>query len=51
MQIAMNTNMPMAKGIVDEKFLENNNVVQKRKAGNPLGNFWQQNIDSIFKDF
>ena len=51
MQIAMNADMPMAKGIVDAEFLEKNNVVKKRKAGNPLGNFWQQNIDSIFKDF
>ena len=45
MQMAMNSNMPMAKGIVDADFLEKNNVVQKRRAGNPLGNFWQQNLD------
>ena len=51
MQAAMNIDMPMAKGIVDSAFLENNNVVKNRKAVNPLGNFWQQNLDEIFKDF
>ena len=45
MQAALNMNMPMAKGIVDEAFLEKNNVVQKRKKVNPLGNFWAQNLD------
>ena len=51
MQAAMNSNMPMAKGIVDTAFLEKNRVVKKRKAVNPLGNFWKQNLDQIFKDF
>ena len=41
----------MAKGIVDEAFLEKNRVVTKRKNVNPLGNFWQQNLNQIFKDF
>ena len=40
MQAAMNMDMPMAKGIVDNEFLENNNVVKNRKAVNPTGNFW-----------
>ena len=47
----MNINLPMAKGIVDEAFLEKNRVVAKRKNVNPLGNFWQQNLNHIFKDF
>ena len=47
----MNINMPMAKGIVDEAFLEKNKVVTKRKGVQPLGNFWNQNLDQIFKDF
>lgn len=47
----MNIDMPMAKGIVNEAFLEKNRVVAKRKKVNPLGNFWQQNLDQIFKDF
>ena len=51
MQAAMNVDMPMAKGIVDDAFMEKNNVVTKRKAVNPLGNFWRQNLDLIFKDF
>lgn len=52
MQAAMNIDMPMAKGIVDEAFMENHPmVVQNRKAVNPLGNFWNANIDEIFKDF
>ena len=51
MQAAMNMDMPMAKGIVDSAFLENHRVVQKRKGCDPLGNFWNQNLDAIFKDF
>ena len=51
MKVAMNIDMPMAKGIVDQEFLEKNNVVQNRRAVNPLGNFWQQNLNQIFKDF
>lgn len=52
MQVAMNSNMlPSAKGIVDDAFLEKNRVVPKRRKVNPLGNFWQQNLDQIFKDF
>ena len=51
MKAAMNIDMPMAKGIVDQEFLEKNNVVQKRRAVNPLGNFWKQNLNQIFKDF
>jgi len=51
LEAAMNINMPMAKGIVDEAFLEKNRVVPKRKSVNPLGNFWHQNLDQIFKDF
>ena len=51
MQAAMNIDMPMAKGIVDEAFMENHRVVQNRKAVNPLGNFWNSNLDEIFKGF
>jgi len=47
----MNINMPMAKGIVDDAFLEKNKLVPKRKKVNPLGNFWSHNLDQIFKDF
>jgi hypothetical protein len=41
MQAAMNVDMPMAKGIVDDAFMEKNKVVSKRKNVNPLGNFWR----------
>ena len=51
MQAVMNADMPMAKGIVDDAFMEKNRVVTKRKQANPLGNFWTQNLDQIFKDF
>ena len=51
MQAVMNADMPMAKGIVDDAFMEKNRVVAKRKQANPLGNFWTQNLDQIFKDF
>ena len=51
MQAAMNIDMPMAKGIVTDAFMEKNNLVTKRKGVNPLGNFWNQNLDQIFKDF
>jgi hypothetical protein len=45
MQAALNINMPMAKGIVDDAFMEKNRVVNQRKKVNPLGNYWQQNLD------
>ena len=51
MQAAMNINMPMATGIVNDAFLEKNNVVKNRKGINPLGNFWNHYLDEIFKDF
>jgi len=51
MQAAMNIDMPMAKGIITDAFMEKNNLVTKRKGVNPLGNFWNQNLDQIFKDF
>ena len=51
MKAAMNIDMPMAKGIVDQEFLESHNVVQNRRAADPLGNFWKQNLNQIFKDF
>lgn len=44
-------NMPMAKGIVNPAFLEKNRVVTNRKNASPLGNFWHQNIEDIFRDF
>ena len=40
MKVAMSIDLPMAKGIVDEEFLEKNKVVNNRRAVNPLGNFW-----------
>ena len=45
MQAAMNSNMPMAKGIVDDAFIEKNRLVPKRRKVNPLGDFWAQNLD------
>jgi len=51
MQAAMNIDMPMAKGIVDSEFLSKNKVVTNRKAVNPLGNFWNKNLEDIFKNF
>ena len=51
MQAVMNADMPMAKGIVDDAFMEKNKLVTKRQKKNPLGNFWTQNLDQIFKDF
>ena len=51
MQAALNINVPMATGIVNEAFIEKNRVVPKRKKVEPLGNFWSQNLDQILKDF
>jgi len=51
MQAAMNINMPMAKGIVDDAFMERNKVVSHRKKVDPLGNYWNQNLDRIFQNF
>lgn len=51
MQAAMNIDMPAAKGIVNDAFLEKNRLVPKRRKVNPLGNFSNYILDQIFKDF
>ena len=52
MEAAMNSKMPAIKTILDqEDLVKKYNLVHNRKNVSPLGNFWKQNLETIFKDF